>query len=92
MEVAAADDETAFAVPALLAARWGIAPADRTTQEPGALRGARWRGKRQVSSDGDPAGAGNRRTSAVLRGLHPRSSCSCPTSRKGDVAVRGRVR
>jgi hypothetical protein len=35
VEVAAADDETAFAVQELLAARWGIAPADRTTREPG---------------------------------------------------------
>jgi hypothetical protein len=31
----AADEETAFAVQGLLAARWGIAPADRTTREPG---------------------------------------------------------
>lgn len=36
VKVAAADDETAFAVQELLAARWGIAPADRTTREPGA--------------------------------------------------------
>ncbi|MFG3029184.1 DUF6207 family protein [Streptomyces sp. NPDC048253] len=35
VEVAAAEDETAFAVQELLAARWGIAPADRTTREPG---------------------------------------------------------
>ncbi|WP_327138174.1 DUF6207 family protein (plasmid) [Streptomyces sp. NBC_01340] len=35
VEIAAADDETAFAVQELLAARWGIAPADRTTREPG---------------------------------------------------------
>ncbi|MEU6181835.1 DUF6207 family protein [Streptomyces coeruleorubidus] len=35
MEVAAADDETAFAVQELLAARYAIAPADRTTREPG---------------------------------------------------------
>ena len=35
VEVAAADDETAFAVPELLATRWAIAPADRTTHEPG---------------------------------------------------------
>jgi putative transposase len=35
VEVAAVDDETAFAVQELLAARWGIAPADRTTREPG---------------------------------------------------------
>jgi hypothetical protein len=35
VEVAAADDETAFAVQELLAASWGIAPADRTTREPG---------------------------------------------------------
>ncbi|WP_258053723.1 DUF6207 family protein [Streptomyces sp. Ru72] len=35
MEVAAADEETDFAVQELLAARWGIAPADRTTREPG---------------------------------------------------------
>ncbi|MDT0467053.1 DUF6207 family protein [Streptomyces gibsoniae] len=33
--VEAADDETAFAVQELLAARWGIAPADRRTHEPG---------------------------------------------------------
>ncbi|MGC5236810.1 DUF6207 family protein [Streptomyces albogriseolus] len=31
----AADDETAFAVQKLLATRWAIAPADRTTHEPG---------------------------------------------------------
>ncbi|WP_333743605.1 DUF6207 family protein [Streptomyces ardesiacus] len=35
VEVAAADDETAFAVQELLATRWAIAPADRTTHEPG---------------------------------------------------------
>ncbi|MFJ4517487.1 DUF6207 family protein [Streptomyces sp. NPDC088816] len=35
VEVAAADDETAFAVQELLAARWAIAPADRTAHEPG---------------------------------------------------------
>ncbi|MDT0614392.1 DUF6207 family protein [Streptomyces lancefieldiae] len=35
VEVAAADDETAFAVQELLAAQWAIAPADRTTREPG---------------------------------------------------------
>ncbi|MFF8017042.1 DUF6207 family protein [Streptomyces sp. NPDC007929] len=35
VEVAAADDETAFAVQELLAARCAIAPADRATREPG---------------------------------------------------------
>ncbi|WP_311315082.1 DUF6207 family protein [Streptomyces naphthomycinicus] len=35
VEVAAADDETAFAVQELLATRYAIAPADRTTREPG---------------------------------------------------------
>ncbi|WP_311315076.1 DUF6207 family protein [Streptomyces naphthomycinicus] len=35
VEVAAADDETAFAVQEMLAARNAIAPADRTTREPG---------------------------------------------------------
>lgn len=35
VEVAAADDETAFAVQELLATRWASAPADRTTREPG---------------------------------------------------------
>ncbi|MFD7379236.1 DUF6207 family protein [Streptomyces mirabilis] len=35
VEVAATDDETAFAVQELLAARCAIAPADRTTREPG---------------------------------------------------------
>ncbi|MFJ8719655.1 DUF6207 family protein [Streptomyces violaceus] len=35
VEVAAADDKTAFAVQELLAARYAIAPADRTTREPG---------------------------------------------------------
>lgn len=35
VEVAAADDETALAVQELLAARCAIAPADRTTREPG---------------------------------------------------------
>ncbi|MGW7613691.1 DUF6207 family protein [Streptomyces sp. NPDC054766] len=34
VEVAAADDETAFAVQALLAARCTVAPADRTAREP----------------------------------------------------------
>ncbi|MER6093396.1 DUF6207 family protein [Streptomyces bluensis] len=34
VDVAAADDETAFAVQELLAARCAIAPADRTTREP----------------------------------------------------------
>ncbi|MFF9811601.1 DUF6207 family protein [Streptomyces coeruleorubidus] len=35
VEVAATDDETALAVQELLAARCPIAPADRTTREPG---------------------------------------------------------
>ncbi|MFF7954068.1 DUF6207 family protein [Streptomyces griseorubiginosus] len=35
VEVAAADDATAFAIQELLAARCAIAPADRTTREPG---------------------------------------------------------
>ncbi|WEP01045.1 DUF6207 family protein (plasmid) [Streptomyces sp. FXJ1.172] len=35
VEVAAADDTTAFAIQELLAARCAIAPADRTTREPG---------------------------------------------------------
>jgi Family of unknown function (DUF6207) len=35
VEVAAADDQTAFAVQELLAARCAIAPAERTTREPG---------------------------------------------------------
>ncbi|MEU2427336.1 DUF6207 family protein [Streptomyces sp. NPDC007851] len=35
VEVAAADDRTAFAIQELLTARCAIAPADRTTREPG---------------------------------------------------------
>ncbi|MER7576702.1 DUF6207 family protein [Streptomyces sp. NPDC126514] len=35
VEVAAADNETAFEVQESLATRWGIAPTDRTTREPG---------------------------------------------------------
>lgn len=35
VEVAAADDATAFAVQELLAVRCAVAPADRTTREPG---------------------------------------------------------
>ncbi|MDH6436026.1 hypothetical protein M2158_004566 [Streptomyces sp. SAI-144] len=35
VEVAAADDETAVAIQELLAAQCAIAPADRTTREPG---------------------------------------------------------
>ncbi|MFI9730877.1 DUF6207 family protein [Streptomyces sp. NPDC052092] len=35
VDVAAADEQTAFAVQKLLATRWAIAPADRTTHEPG---------------------------------------------------------
>ncbi|MEV7004684.1 DUF6207 family protein [Streptomyces sp. NPDC093982] len=35
VEIAACDDQTAFAVQELLAARWTIAPADRTTRQPG---------------------------------------------------------
>ncbi|MGA5253314.1 DUF6207 family protein [Streptomyces pseudogriseolus] len=35
VEVAAADDDTAFAVQELLATRWAIALADRTTHDPG---------------------------------------------------------
>ncbi|MFF0088218.1 DUF6207 family protein [Streptomyces canus] len=38
VEVAAADDETAFAIQELLAAQHAIAPADRTTREPGKPR------------------------------------------------------
>jgi hypothetical protein len=35
VEVAAADDDTAFAVQELLGGRWAIAPADHTTRAPG---------------------------------------------------------
>ncbi|MFJ8364399.1 DUF6207 family protein [Streptomyces sp. NPDC093984] len=35
VDVAAADGETAFAIQELLAARCAVAPADRTTYEPG---------------------------------------------------------
>ncbi|MGA5208078.1 DUF6207 family protein [Streptomyces variegatus] len=35
VEVAACDDQTAFAVQELLAGRWATAPADRTTRAPG---------------------------------------------------------
>jgi hypothetical protein len=35
VDVAAANDQTAFAIQELLAARYAIAPADRTTREPG---------------------------------------------------------
>lgn len=35
VDVAAADDETAFAIQELLAGRCAVAPADRTTREPG---------------------------------------------------------
>ncbi|WP_069772174.1 DUF6207 family protein [Streptomyces sp. LUP30] len=35
VEIAAADDATAFVIQELLAARCAIAPADRTTREPG---------------------------------------------------------
>ncbi|MFF9811604.1 DUF6207 family protein [Streptomyces coeruleorubidus] len=35
LEIAAADDETALAIQELLSARCAIAPADRTTREPG---------------------------------------------------------
>ncbi|MGA5114787.1 DUF6207 family protein [Streptomyces pseudogriseolus] len=42
VEIAAADDETAFAIQELLATRWAIAPADRTTHEP-------WRTRRTTA-------------------------------------------
>ncbi|GGQ88444.1 DUF6207 family protein [Streptomyces althioticus] len=35
VEVAAADDETAFAIQEMLATRYAVAAADRTTHEPG---------------------------------------------------------
>ncbi|WSQ15247.1 DUF6207 family protein [Streptomyces sp. NBC_01231] len=35
VEVAATDDETAFAIQELLAQRWATATADRTTRAPG---------------------------------------------------------
>jgi hypothetical protein len=35
VEVAAADDQTAFAIQEALAGRWATAPADRTTRAPG---------------------------------------------------------
>ncbi|MEU0684055.1 DUF6207 family protein [Streptomyces albogriseolus] len=35
VEVAAADDQTAFAIQELLATRWATALADRTVREPG---------------------------------------------------------
>lgn len=37
VEVAAADEETAFAIQQVLVGRWATAPADRTTREPGEL-------------------------------------------------------
>ncbi|MET9793543.1 DUF6207 family protein [Streptomyces canus] len=41
VEVTAADDETAFTIQELLAAQRAIAPADRTTREPGWQQGGR---------------------------------------------------
>ncbi|MFH8902745.1 DUF6207 family protein [Streptomyces coeruleorubidus] len=38
VEVAAADDQSAFAVQELLAVRWATAPVDRTTRAPGEPR------------------------------------------------------
>ncbi|MFE5374015.1 DUF6207 family protein [Streptomyces mirabilis] len=38
VEVAAADDQTAFALQEVLATRWAAATADRTTREPGGQR------------------------------------------------------
>ena len=35
VEIAACDDQTAFAVQELLAERWATATADRTTRDPG---------------------------------------------------------
>ncbi|WP_239149736.1 DUF6207 family protein [Streptomyces sp. SID12501] len=35
VEIVACDDQTAFAVQELLAARWATATADRTTRDPG---------------------------------------------------------
>ncbi|MEU0196497.1 DUF6207 family protein [Streptomyces afghaniensis] len=35
VDVAAADDQTAFAIQEALAGRWATAPADRTTRVPG---------------------------------------------------------
>ncbi|MFF3371344.1 DUF6207 family protein [Streptomyces sp. NPDC002680] len=35
VEIAACDDQTAFAVQKLLAAQWATATADRTTRDPG---------------------------------------------------------
>jgi hypothetical protein len=35
VEVEACDNETAFAIQELLASHWAIAPADRTTRDPG---------------------------------------------------------
>ncbi|MFE2313872.1 DUF6207 family protein [Streptomyces sp. NPDC059441] len=62
VEVAAASDETAFAVQELLAARCAIASADRTTREPG----VRLRFFLDLHQDAD---------TQACRGRRP---CSCP--------------
>ncbi|WP_281194652.1 DUF6207 family protein [Streptomyces yerevanensis] len=48
--MAACDDQTAFAVQELLAARWATAAADRTTRDPG-QPGVRLRGYLDVRQE-----------------------------------------
>ncbi|NEA86654.1 hypothetical protein G3I38_18000 [Streptomyces sp. SID7958] len=54
VEVAAADDRTAFAIQEMLAARWATAPADRTVREPGEA-GVRLRCYLDLRQEADPA-------------------------------------
>ncbi|MGP3990886.1 DUF6207 family protein [Streptomyces sp. 3N207] len=55
VEIAAADESTAFAVQEALAARWATALADRTTREPGqpGVRLRTYLDLRQPSDPGD---------------------------------------
>ncbi|WP_307704511.1 DUF6207 family protein [Streptomyces sp. V1I6] len=82
VEVAAADDETAFAVQELLAARWGIAPADRTPREPAYGCAASWTCARNPNgAPGGRACPGDRLTCRGRRQRqHGRKFTSHPTT------------
>ncbi|MFJ6686310.1 DUF6207 family protein [Streptomyces werraensis] len=72
----AADDETAFAVQELLATQWAIAPADRTTHEPGepGVRLRCYLDMRQAAARGVGGGGVRRDRDAAGTGAeHPRT-------------------
>ncbi|MFF4139119.1 DUF6207 family protein [Streptomyces mirabilis] len=95
VEVAAADDQTAFALQEVLAARWATATADRTTRVPGGRTTALLPGCGQVMAilENKTATGALRLTSLLLErcgeGGEPESMRGPrrPSGRRGPVIV-----